>query len=127
MAPDWLQQLLHDFGTRLGLQHFALGDRDTAGFTVDNGLAFRFEYRTSRLFLTVVFPMAENLANLTTLLQLTHPDNRLPCPVHAAFKPAVGAIFSTSFDEQALTLPELLERFDCLWKLAATATSKSAQ
>ena len=48
MAPDWLKQMIRDFGSRMGLSRFELNERDAAGFRAENGLRFQLEYRDDR-------------------------------------------------------------------------------
>ena len=124
MAPDWLQQMIRDFGSRIGLSRFELNDRDAAGFKAENGFRFQLEYHDERLFMTLMFPMAENTANLEQLLEMVHPAQRLPYAVHAAYKPQAGGMFIISANVRELNQPELAARFECLWKLATTASQR---
>ena len=126
MAPDWLQQMIRDFGSRMGLSHFELNDRDAAGFKTENGFRFQLEYHDEQLFMTLIFPMAENMANLEQLLEMVHPAQRLPYAVHAAYKPQAGGMFIISSNVRELNQPELAARFECLWKLAAAASQRLA-
>ena len=93
MAPDWLKQMIRDFGSRMGLSRFELNERDAAGFRAENGLRFQLEYRDDRLFMTLLFPMTESTENLEQLLEMVHPAQRLPYAVHAACKPQMGGMF----------------------------------
>ena len=124
MAPDWLQQMIRDFGSRMGLTHFELNDRDAAGFKTENGFRFQLEYREEQLFMTLMFPMAENTQNLEQLLEMVHPAQRLPYAVHAAYKPQLGGMFIIAAQIRELNQPELTGRFECLWKLASTASQR---
>ena len=126
MAPDWLQQMIRDFGSRMGLTHFELNDRDAAGFKTENGFRFQLEYREEQLFMTLLFPMAENTPNLEQLLEMVHPAQRLPYAVHAAYKPQAGGMFIISSNVRELNQPELAARFECLWKLATAASQRLA-
>ena len=126
MAPDWLQQMIRDFGSRMGLSHFELNDRDAAGFKTENGFRFQLEYHEEQLFMTLMFPMAENTQNLEQLLEMVPPAQRLPYAVHAAYKPQAGGMFIISSNVRELNQPELAARFECLWKLAATASQRLA-
>jgi hypothetical protein len=126
MAPDWLQQMIRDFGSRMGLTHFELNDRDAAGFKTENGFRFQLEYREEQLFMTLLFPMAENTPNLEQLLEMVHPAQRLPYAVHAAYKPQAGGMFIISSNVRELNQPELAARFECLWKLATAASRRLA-
>ena len=126
MAPDWLQQMIRDFGSRMGLAHFELNNRDAAGFKAENGFRFQMEYRDEQLFLTLSFPMTENTANLEQLLEMVHPAQRLPYAVHAAYKPQTGGIFIIAAPIRELNQPELASRFESLWKLAVTASQRLA-
>ena len=126
MAPDWLQQMIRDFGSRMGLTHFELNDRDAAGFKTENGFRFQLEYREEQLFMTLLFPMAENTSNLEQLLEMVHPAQRLPYAVHAAYKPQAGGMFIISSNVRELNQPELAARFECLWKLATAASRRLA-
>ncbi|MBR5080028.1 MAG: hypothetical protein IKX30_14925 [Victivallales bacterium] len=126
MAPDWLQQMIRDFGSRMGLTHFELNDRDAAGFKTENGFRFQLEYREEQLFMTLLFPMTENTPNLEQLLEMVHPAQRLPYAVHAAYKPQAGGMFIISSNVRELNQPELAARFECLWKLATAASRRLA-
>ena len=126
MAPDWLQQMIRDFGSRMGLSHFELNDRDATGFKTENGFRFQLEYHEEQLFMTLMFPMAENTANLEQLLEMVHPAQRLPYAVHAAYKPQAGGMFIISSNVRELNQPELAARFECLWKLATAASRRLA-
>ena len=126
MAPDWLQQMIRYFGSRMGLTHFELNDRDAAGFKTENGFRFQLEYREEQLFMTLLFPMAENTPNLEQLLEMVHPAQRLPYAVHAAYKPQAGGMFIISSNVRELNQPELAARFECLWKLATAASRRLA-
>ena len=126
MAPDWLQQMIRDFGSRMGLTHFELNNRDAAGFKTENGFRFQLEYREEQLFMTLLFPMAENTPNLEQLLEMVHPAQRLPYAVHAAYKPQAGGMFIISSNVRELNQPELAARFECLWKLATAASRRLA-
>lgn len=124
MIPDWLQQLTTDFGLRLGLPQLTFNDRDTAGFRTENGFSFQLEYRAEHLYMILVFPMSGSMDNLEKLLEMVHPEQRLPYAVHAAFKPSPGGMFIIAARERELTVPELMARFECLWKLATAASSR---
>ena len=126
MAPDWLQQMIRDFGSRMGLTHFELNDRDAAGFKTENGFRFQMEYREEQLFMTLMFPMAENTQYLEQLLEMVHPAQRLPYAVHAAYKPQLGGMFIIAAPIRELNQPELTGRFECLWKLATAASQRFA-
>ena len=126
MAPDWLQQMIRDFGSRMGLTHFELNDRDAAGFKTENGFRFQLEYREEQPFMTLMFPMAEHTQNLEQLLEMVHPAQRLPYAVHAAYKPQAGGMFIISSNVRELNQPELAARFECLWKLATAASQRLA-
>ena len=126
MAPDWIQQLIRDFGSRMGLAHFGLNERDAAGFKTENGFRFQLEYHDEQLFMTLMFPMAENTQNLEQLLEMVHPAQRLPYAVHAAYKPQAGGMFIISSNVRELNQPELVARFECLWKLATAASQRLA-
>ena len=126
MAPDWLQQMIHDFGSRIGLSHFGFNEHDAAGFKTENGFRFQLEYHDERLYMMIVFPMAEDSEHLEQLLEMVHPAQRLPYAVHAAYKPQSGGMFIISSNIRELNQPELTARFDCLWKLASTAARRLA-
>ncbi|MCR4574992.1 MAG: hypothetical protein K5787_14630 [Lentisphaeria bacterium] len=126
MAPDWLKQMIRDFGSRIGLSQFGFNEHDAAGFKTENGFRFQLEYHDERLYLMLVFPMAENTDNLEQLLEMVHPAQRLPYAVHAAYKPQVGGMFITAANIRELNQPELTSRFECLWKLAAIASQRLA-
>ena len=126
MAPDWLQQMIRDFGSRMGLSRFEFNDHDAAGFKAENGFRFQLEYRDERLFLTLLFPRAESMDNLEQLLEMVHPAQRLPYAVHAAYKPQLGGMFIIAAPIRELNQPELSSRFECLWKLASTASQRLA-
>ena len=126
MVPDWLQQLTRDFGARMGLAQFGFNDRGVAGFKAENGFRFQLEHHDDRLFMSLVFPMAESTANWETLLEMVHPEQRLPYAVHAAYKAGSGGVFLLSTPVRELSLPELMHRFECLWKLAGVASRKLA-
>ena len=110
----------------MGLTHFELNDRDAAGFKTENGFRFQLEYREEQLFMTLLFPMAENTPNLEQLLEMVHPAQRLPYAVHAAYKPQAGGMFIISSNVRELNQPELAARFECLWKLATAASRRLA-
>ena len=126
MAPDWLKQMIRDFGSRMGLSRFELNERDAAGFKAENGFRFQLEYRDERLFMTLLFPMTESTENLEQLLEMVHPAQRLPYAVHAACKPQLGGMFIIASPIRELNQPELSGRFECLWKLAAAASQRLA-
>ena len=126
MAPDWLQKMIHDFGARLGLSSFALNDKGAAGFTAENGFRFQLECHGERLFMTLLFPMSESTGALEQLLEMVHPAQRLPYAVHAACKPRLGGMFIIAAAIRELNQPEMVARFECLWKLASQASRRLA-
>ncbi len=126
MVPAWLQQLIRDFGARMGLAQFELNDRGVAGFKAENGFRFQLEHHDDHLFMSMAFPMVESTENLEALLEMVHPQQRLPYAVHSAYKSGSGGVFLLSTPARELSLPELMLRFECLWKLAGMASRKLA-
>lgn len=115
-VPDWLQQLMSSFGERFGLPRFGLNDQGVAGFSVENGCTYRFEYREGSLYMSGMFPLGS--VGVESLLSSVHPRRRLPFMVHACCHSGSGqGVYLVRASTEAMTLPGLVERFECLWGL----------
>ena len=118
-APAWIASLVSDFGKGAGLQNFALGDRDTAALSFENGYSLRFEYAAGGLMVAMAVPSRLDAAHARALLAYSHPEARLGFRVRAGYLQRRGAaFFSIRLEERDVTLPAINQAFAIQWRIA---------
>lgn len=118
-APQWLNDVLTDFGRSAGIEGFALGERGTAALRGDNGTALVFEYAYPRLTVMMTAQTEKTPETARRVLALAEPGRRGRFPVRAGLLPrSERAFFAAVLDHEDVTLPTLNALFAELRRLA---------
>lgn len=129
IAPEWLNEVVADFGRQMGLNSFALNERGTAGVRFENGLSFRLEYVNEALMLMIGFvpTNAQDFETLSKkLLTASHYEAAGAEGVRVGFLKRAGeAIVTARIAERELDVPKMEEKFRLLWQTAIESGVKA--
>lgn len=122
MAPEWLNEVVADFGRQMGLNNFALNERGTAGIRFENGITFRLEYANEALMMIVGFvpTNAESVQTFAAkLLTASHYEAAGAKGIRVGYLKRSGeAIATARISERELDVPKMEEQFGLLWQTA---------
>ncbi|MCQ2368515.1 MAG: hypothetical protein MJ109_05860 [Kiritimatiellae bacterium] len=122
MAPEWLNEVVADFGRQMGLNGFALNERGTAGVRFENGITFRLEYANEALMMIVGFipTNAEDFQSFAAkLLTVAHYEAAGSKGIRVGFLKRSGeAIATARISERELDVPKMEEKFGLIWQTA---------
>lgn len=122
MAPEWLNEVVADFGRQMGLNNFALNDRGTAGIRFENGITFRLEYVNEALMMIVGFApsnVESTQVFAAKLLTAAHYEAAGDKGLRVGYLKRVGeAIVTARIPERELDVPKMEEKFSLLWQVA---------
>ena len=116
-VPSWLNEVVRQFASGLGLQTFALNADGVAALHFENGVVLRLEYAFDFLTLTMSAEPPTTAEALKTLLASADPLRR------GAFTMRVGilerperALFAIRLEMEAVTLGNLEGAMAELWR-----------
>lgn len=122
MIETWLNEVIGDFGRQMGLNHFALNERGTAGLRFENGLSLRLEYANGALMMMVGFPPSKSEsadAFAVKILTSAHYAGEGAKGVRAGYlSRANEAILVKRIPERSIDVPQLEASFSLLWQTA---------
>lgn len=75
-APHWVNDIIHEFGQTIGLESFALNDRDSVALRFEHGAMLIFEYAYASLIVMLTMNVISDLEMTKHLLSLVTPERR---------------------------------------------------
>ena len=117
MTPAWLNDIVREFGSGMGLKDFALNADGAAALRFENGVALRLEYAMNFLSLSMSVESPQDVAAVKLLLTASDPLRR------GAFAVRTGiagnpprAVFAVRLEPAEVTLGNLDAAVSELWR-----------
>ena len=117
MTPAWLNDIVREFGSGMGLKDFALNADGAAALRFENGVALRLEYAMNFLSLSMSVESPQDAASVKLLLTASDPLRR------GAFAVRTGiagnpprAVFTVRLEPAEVTLGNLDAAVAELWR-----------
>ena len=117
MTPAWLNDIVREFGSGMGLKDFALNADGAAALRFENGVALRLEYAMIFLSLSMSVESPQDVASVKLLLTASDPLRR------GAFAVRTGiagnpprAVFTVRLEPSEVTLGNLDAAMAELWR-----------
>ena len=117
MTPAWLNDIVREFGSGMGLKDFALNADGAAALRFENGVVLRFEYAMNFLSLSMSVESPQDAASVKLLLTASDPLRR------GAFAVRTGiagnpprAVFTVRLEPSEVTLGNLDAAMAELWR-----------
>ena len=117
MTPAWLNDIVREFGSGMGLKDFALNADGAAALRFENGVGLRFEYAMDFLSLSMSVESPQDAASVKLLLTASDPLRR------GAFTIRTGiagnpprAVFTVRLEPSEVTLGNLDAAMAELWR-----------
>jgi type III secretion system chaperone SycN len=117
VTPAWLNDIVREFGSGMGLKDFALNADGAAALRFENGVALRLEYAMNFLSLSMSVESPQDAASVKLLLTASDPLRR------GAFAVRTGiagnpprAVFTVRLEPSEVTLGNLDDVMAELWR-----------
>ena len=117
MTPAWLNDIVREFGSGMGLKDFSLNADGAAALRFENGVALRLEYAMNFLSLSMSVESPQDATSVKLLLTGSDPLRR------GAFAVRTGiagnpprAVFTVRFEPSEVTLGNLDAAMAELWR-----------
>ena len=117
MTPAWLNDIVREFASGMGLKDFALNADGAAALRFENGVVLRFEYAMDFFSLSMSVESPQDVAAVKLLLSASDPLRR------GAFAVRTGtagnpprAVFTVRLEPAAVTLGNLDAAMAELWR-----------
>ncbi len=119
MAPQWLDDIIGEFGQGAGLEHFTLGERGVATLEMTRGMMLSLEYSYPRLSVVLTVAVRKDTEVAKKVLQLADPGRRGQWAIRSGLLPHSNrAFFAVILPHDMVTLPVLTTTFTELCRLA---------
>jgi type III secretion system chaperone SycN len=117
--PNWMNEVLAEFGRSAGIDGFAFGPNSTAAIGFESGASLVFEYAYSSLIVMMTVPVSVDSAVAAKALNFTMPERRGDFRVKAGFLAEKGKLFfAVRLPHDEVTLPVINSAFSYLRRLA---------
>lgn len=117
MTPAWLNDIVREFASGMGLKDFALNADGAAALRFENGVGLRFEYAMNFLSLSMSVESPQDASSVKLLLTASDPLRR------GAFAVRTGiagepprAVFTVRLEPVEVTLGNLDAAMAELWR-----------
>ena len=117
MTPAWLNDIVREFASGMGLKDFSLNADGAAALRFENGTGLRFEYAMDFFSLSMSVESPQDVAAVKLLLSASDPLRR------GAFAVRTGtagnpprAVFTVRLEPAAVTLGNLDAAMAELWR-----------
>ena len=117
MTPAWLNDIVREFASGMGLKDFALNADGAAALRFENGIVLRFEYAMDFLSLSMSVESPQDAASVKLMLTASDPLRR------GAFAVRTGtagnpprAVFTVRLEPAEVTLGNLDVAMAELWR-----------
>jgi type III secretion system chaperone SycN len=117
VTPAWLNGIVREFATGMGLRDFALNDDGAAALRFENGVGLRFEYAMDFLSLSMSVESPQDAASVKLLLSASDPLRRGAFAIRTgiAGNPS-RAVFTVRLESAEVTLGNLDAAMAELWR-----------
>ena len=117
MTPAWLNDIVREFGSGMGLKDFALNADGAAALRFENGVALRLEYAMDFLSLSMSVESPQDAASVKLLLSASDPLRRGAFTIRTgiAGNPS-RAVFTVRLESAEVTLGNLDAAVSELWR-----------
>ena len=117
MTPAWLNGIVREFASGMGLRDFALNDDGAAALRFENGVGLRFEYAMDFLSLSMSVESPQDAASVKLLLSASDPLRRGAFAIRTgiAGNPS-RAMFTVRLESAEVTLGNLDAAMAELWR-----------
>ena len=117
MTPAWLNGIVREFASGMGLRDFALNDDGAAALRFENGVGLRFEYAMDFLSLSMSVESPQDAASVKLLLSASDPLRRGTFTIRTgiAGNPS-RAVFTVRLESAEVTLGNLDAAMAELWR-----------
>ena len=117
MTPAWLNDIVREFGSGMGLKDFALNADGAAALRFENGTGLRFEYAMDFLSLSMSVESPQDAAAVKLLLTASDPLRRNGFAIRTglAGNPP-RAVFTVRLEPAEVTLGNLDAAVAELWR-----------
>ena len=117
MTPAWLNGIVREFATGMGLRDFALNDDGAAALRFENGVGLRFEYAMDFLSLSMSVESPQDADAVKLLLSASDPLRRGAFAIRTgiAGNPS-RAVFTVRLESAEVTLGNLDAAMAELWR-----------
>lgn len=118
-APEWVNEVIREFGRSAGLESFGLNERDVAALSFERGAMLVFEYAYASLMVMMTLPVSNDMETIRRILSFAMPERRGDFRVKSGLLPKSGkAFFATRLPHEEITLPVLNMAFSTLRRMA---------
>ena len=117
MTPAWLNDIVREFGSGMGLKDFALNADGAAALRFENGVALRLEYAMNFLSLSMSVESPQDVASVKLLLTASDPLRRGAFAVRTGIAGnPLRAVFTVRLEPAEVTLGNLDAAMAELWR-----------
>ena len=117
MTPAWLNDIVREFGSGMGLKDFALNADGAAALRFENGVALRLEYAMNFLSLSMSVESPQDAAAVKLLLTASDPLRRGAFAVRTGIAGnPLRAVFTVRLEPAEVTLGNLDAAMAELWR-----------
>jgi type III secretion system chaperone SycN len=117
--PQWMNEVIAEFGRSAGIDGFSFGDRATAALSFGSGAMLVFEYAYSSLVVMMTVPVAADSKVAEKALGFVMPERRGEFRVKAGFLADKGRVFfAVRLPHDEVSLPVVNSAFSHLRRLA---------
>lgn len=117
MTPAWLNDIVREFGSGMGLKDFALNADGAAALRFENGVALRLEYAMNFLSLSMSVESPQDVASVKLLLTASDPLRRGAFAVRTGIaENPPRAVFTVRLEPSEVTLGNLDAAMAELWR-----------
>ena len=117
MTPAWLNDIVREFGSGMGLKDFALNADGAAALRFENGVALRLEYAMNFLSLSMSVESPQDVASVKLLLTASDPLRRGAFAVRTGIAGnPLRAVFTVRLEPSEVTLGNLDAAMGELWR-----------
>lgn len=118
-APQWLDEIVAEFGRGAGIQSLRLGDRGVAALAGERGTSLYLEYVYPKLTMRMTAEVGNTAEVVKKVLLLAEPNRQGKFVVRTGIMPKTGnAFFAVQIPQDSISLPILTEVFQELRRLA---------
>jgi type III secretion system chaperone SycN len=117
MTPTWLNSIVREFGTSMGIENLSLNDNGVVALRFENKVVFNLEYAMDYLVLSMSVPAPQSIEAAKLLLSSSNPMRNGRFPIRTGFVDnPVRGMFMVRLDSADVTLGNLDAAMGELWR-----------
>lgn len=118
-TPNWIRDVISEFGRSAGIESLALNERDTVALAFESGAQLHLEYVYDSLTVMITVPVEISVATVKRILQQAIPERRDDFRIRSGVLPRTEkAFFAVRLPHEEITLPVLHTAFSTLRRIA---------